>query len=99
MAIARLQQAIEAAQRLTAREKYQLIEAVARSLTQADALEGLSASFIRGHTLDDLIAEQQPPIVTDLDALAADFWPEDESADDINDYIDSQRRLDRKSSR
>ncbi len=87
-----LEQAIEAAQRLSAREKYQLIETVARSLSQVDALEANSAAFLRGHTLDELIAAQQPPIVTDLDVLAADFWPEDESADDINDYIEAQRR-------
>ena len=91
MITASLQQAIEAAQRLTPREKYQLIEAIAHSLAQADALEVRSASFIRGRTLDDLIAEQQPPVVTDLDTLAADFWPEDESSDDINDYIEDQR--------
>jgi len=89
--IASLQRAIEAAQLLTAHEKYQLSEAVAHSLAQADALEMRSASFIRGRTLDDLIAEQQPPVVTNLDALAADFWPEDESADEINDYIEAQR--------
>jgi hypothetical protein len=60
-----------------------------------DMLETGSIAFLRGRTLDELIAEQQPPIITDLDALAADFWPEDESADDINAYIESQRRADR----
>jgi hypothetical protein len=89
-----LERAIEAAQRLSPREKYELIEAVARSLSQTDTLEANSAAFLRGHTLDELIAAQQPPIVTDLDALGADFWPEDESADDINDYIEAQRRID-----
>lgn len=95
MTTATLQQAIDAAQRLSPREKHQLIEAVARSLTQADALEVRSASFVRGRTLDELIAEQQPPIVNDIDALHADFWPEDESADDFNNYIEAQRRADR----
>ena len=73
-----LQHAIEAAQVLSPREKYQFIEAVARSLTQADVLEAKSAAFKRGR----------------LDTLAADFWPEDESADDINEYIAAQRRAD-----
>ena len=90
-----LERAIEAAKRLSPREKYELIEVVARSLSQVDALEANSTAFLRGRTLDELTAAQQPPIVTDLDALAADFWPEDESADDINDYIEAQRRLDR----
>jgi hypothetical protein len=86
-----LQHAIEAAQALSPREKYQLIEVIARSLTQADAIETQSSAFLRGYTLDELIAEQQPPVITDLDALAADFWPEDETADDINAYIEQQR--------
>ncbi len=90
-----LERAIEAAQRLSQREKYELIEMVARSLSQTDTLEANSAAFLHGRPLDELIARQQPPIVTDLDALAADFWPEDESADDINNYIEAQRRIDR----
>ena len=95
MISALLERVIEAAQRLSPREKYQLIETVARSLSQTDTLETNSAAFLRGHTLDELIAAQQPPIVTELDALAADFWPEDESTDDINAYIEAQRRIDR----
>jgi hypothetical protein len=35
--------------------------------------------------------------VTDLAQLAADFWPEDESADDIDAYIVQQRQEDRMS--
>ena len=33
--------------------------------------------------------------VTDLADLAADFWPEDETADDINTFIARQRASDR----
>ena len=86
-----LQRAIEAAQPLSPREKYALIEIVARSLVQADALEARSATFLHGRTLDELIAAQQPPVITNISTLVADFWPEDESADDINAYIDAQR--------
>jgi hypothetical protein len=94
-----LQRAIEAAQPLSPREKYELIEVISRSLVQADALESRSATFLRGRTLDDLIAEQQPPVITDIATLAADFWPEDETADDINAYIDAQRHADREPAR
>ncbi|MFL5804834.1 MAG: hypothetical protein ACJ8CR_24205 [Roseiflexaceae bacterium] len=90
-----LQHAIEAAQPLSPREKYELIEVIARSLVQADALEARSTAFLRGRTLDELIAEQQPPIIDDISLLAADFWPEDESADDINAYIEAQRHANR----
>jgi hypothetical protein len=90
-----LQRAIEAAQTLSPREKYELIEVIARSLVHTDALESRSAAFLRGRTLDELIAEQQPAVIADISALAADFWPEDESADDINAYIEAQRHADR----
>ncbi len=56
-------------------------------------------AFVRGRTLNDLIAEQQPPVVNDIDALGADFWPDDESADDFNAYIAAQRRADRETRR
>lgn len=83
-----LQHAIDAATKRSPREKHQLIEVVARSLAQTDVLEARSSAFLRGRTLDDLIAEQQPPVITDLDTLGADFWPEDESADEINAFIE-----------
>lgn len=35
--------------------------------------------------------------VASLAELAADFWPEEETADDINDYIAQQRTADRTS--
>ncbi|MCG8349191.1 MAG: hypothetical protein MI924_15595 [Chloroflexales bacterium] len=35
---------------------------------------------------------KRTPPVTDLVQLAADFWPEDESAAEINAYIAQQRR-------
>jgi hypothetical protein len=94
-----LQRAIEAAQTLSPREKHELIEVIARSLVQADALESRSTAFLRGRTLDELIDEQQTPIIADISTLAADFWPEDESADDINAYVESQRHADREPSR
>jgi len=41
------------------------------------------------------VRRSQP--VTSLDQLAAEFWPEDESADDINNFIAQQRTADRMS--
>jgi hypothetical protein len=35
--------------------------------------------------------------VGDLAEFAADFWPEDETADDINDFVAQQRAADRTS--
>ena len=55
-------------------------------------LERARAELQQGH---ELIAEQQPPVSTDIATLAAGFRPEDENADDINAYIDAQRHANR----
>jgi hypothetical protein len=60
---------------------------------------GCASPFLRGRTLDELIDEQQTPIIADISTLAADFWPEDESAEDINAYIYAQRHTDHEPAR
>lgn len=45
--------------------------------------------------LAQLAVAQGVPVVRDVADLAVDFWPEDESADDINSYIYRQRYDDR----
>ena len=42
-----------------------------------------------------LAKAQDVPVVRTVTDLAVDFWPEDESADDINSYIYGQRYDDR----
>ena len=41
----------------------------------------------------------QTPPVTDLATLKADFWPADETADEINDFVAQQRAEDLHSNR
>jgi uncharacterized protein (DUF2384 family) len=66
---------------------------------QLELIRAISQSLLRQyrHTEIDAIPPhiQRTAPVTDLAQLAADFWPEDESADDINTYIAQQRREDR----
>ena len=38
---------------------------------------------------------RRTPLVTDLHTFAADFWPVEETADDINTYLAQQRAADR----
>ena len=45
--------------------------------------------------LAHLAAAQDVPVVRSVADLAVDFWPEDESADDVNSYIYRQRNDDR----
>jgi hypothetical protein len=81
-----VERVFQAVQHLSPAEQLELIQAISQSLrrqyqqTEAD-------------TIPKTVKRTAP--VTDLAQLAADFWPGDESADDINAYIAQQRRDDR----
>ncbi len=77
----------EAARRLPPVEQFQLIQ---------ELLCGLERGYqLPGDAIPAGVRRAAP--VSDLAELAADFWPEDETADDINDYIARQRADDRMS--
>lgn len=92
---AQLQRVLTDARALSAREKLELLQAITQDLQQTYNLSEAAAQFWKPRSLAETIALQATPVVTNLDDLAADFWPEDETADDINDYIAAQRRADR----
>jgi len=81
-----VERVFQAVQNLSPAEQLELIQVISQSLrrqyqqTETDAIP-------------HYVKRTAP--VTDLAQLAADFWPEDESADDINAYIAQQRREDR----
>ena len=77
----------EAARRLPPVDQLQLIQELLRGLQKGyqQPTDSIPAGIRRAAP------------VTDLADLAADFWPEDETADDINDYISKQRAADRTS--
>jgi hypothetical protein len=88
-----LQELIAAASDLSPREQIELIQAVSQSLEHRTGM--LMGNVWQRHTLQDVLAEQPGSPVIHLEALKADFWPEDESADEIINYIYQQRREDR----
>ena len=83
---ASVERVLQAVEHLSPAEQLELIQANSQSLlhryqqTEPDAIPS---------------SVKRTAPVADLGQLAADFWPEDESADDINDYIAQQRREDR----
>lgn len=81
-----VERVLQAVQHLSPEEQLELIQAISQSLLRQYR-----------HTETDAIPPQvkRTAPVTDLTQLAADFWPEDELADDINAYIAQQRREDR----
>lgn len=86
-----LESIVTAVRFLSPREKLELIHLLSSDLYQGRDLEEANTSFWNLPTLDALLATQAPPVVTDLQALAVDFWPSDESADEINAFVERQR--------
>lgn len=75
----------EAARRLPPIEQFQLIRELLRELEYGYQQPG--------DAIPSGVRRAAP--VTNLAELGADFWPEDETADDINDFIARQRAADR----
>lgn len=90
-----LQQVITAARALSPRDKLELLEVISHDLQQTYAFAEESAAFWSPHSIDELAQAQAAPVITDIRTLAVDFWPEDESADDFNQFIAAQRHADR----
>jgi hypothetical protein len=89
-----LQQVITAARALSPQDKLQLLEVISRDLQQSYTFAEESAAFWSPRSIDEIVQAQTAPVVTDIRTLAVDFWPEDESADDFNQFIAEQRRAD-----
>lgn len=64
-------------------------------MQQDDTLTRGNTRFWEARTLDELVQSQSAPVVTNLASLKAEFWPEDETAEDINQFIVEQRQADR----
>lgn len=65
-------------------------------LSVKEAGESAETDCRRSKNTDRLLQDASVSPVSDLSDLAADFWPEDESADDFIDYIYRQRKEDAK---
>ena len=90
-----LQAVLVAARALSPRDKLELLEAISHDLQQSYAFVDQGATFWSPRSIDEIVQAQAAPVITDIQALAVDFWPEDESADDVNQFIAEQRRADR----
>lgn len=90
----RVNDLIQASLKLTPVERLELVAAVTRSLHQHYAREVMGTTI--GKPNGSYSINRTPPVVS-LAVLKADFWPEDETADDLNDWIAQQREADRSS--
>lgn len=91
-----VQAVVTAAQQLSPIEQFEVIQALTHVLQQrysgTETMNNIDAPVI---SLPASV--RRTPPVTNLADFAADFWPEDETADDVNNYIAQQRAADRAS--
>jgi hypothetical protein len=91
----KLQHLIVSAQELSPLEQMELINAVSQSLVQHYRQDISATDFLHPQTIEEILEAQPVPPLRDISTLRADFWPENESADDLIDYIYRQRAEDR----
>jgi hypothetical protein len=91
----RLRSIIDAIQELSPLEQLQLIEAVSEFLQRKYQQTLPSVDFWKPQPIEELARAQNKPPVTDISELVVDFWPEQETADQVIDYIYQQRQEDR----
>lgn len=90
-----LQQMITAVRMLPPRDKLVLLEVISHDLQQSYAFAEESAAFWSPRSLEEIVQMQAAPVVTDIQTLKVDFWPEEESADDFNQFIAERHEADR----
>jgi hypothetical protein len=90
-----LQQVIAAARTLSSRDKLELLETISHDLQQSYVLVEESAAFWSPRSLGEIAQAQDATVITDIRTLIVDFWPDDETADDVNQFVARQRQIDR----
>jgi hypothetical protein len=82
-------------QQLPVAEQLELMQVISESLYHNYHHILHTISFNQAKTIEQLVHEQEKTPITDLSALAVDFWPENESVDDFIEYTYHQRQEDR----
>lgn len=88
-----LQNVLNAVEQLSPGERLELIEVLSRSLQQSwQQLARPNGEQAPEPAIPSYVKRTSP--VTSLKQLEADFWPDDETADDINAFVARQRHDD-----
>jgi hypothetical protein len=88
-----VQEVLAEARQLSPIEQLDLIRALSAGL-QVQYLQSVDQTQPANHdAIPSSVKRTQP--VTNLDVLVADFWPDDESIDELSDYIRHERAADR----
>ncbi len=89
-----LQAIVEEVQQLPPAEQLALIETISRSLQEHYQAQQLRQGDVSMVGEDVNVLAPRPRSVMDVAELVADWWPEDETADDINAFVGQQRHED-----
>lgn len=90
-----LQAAIAAIQKLSVSERQELLQLLNQSQapgTVQPDLSKLSTQFWQGTSLPQILATQTPTIVHNLEDLAADFWPAEDSIEEFLAFLQEQKQ-------
>ncbi|WP_346291308.1 hypothetical protein [Sphaerothrix gracilis] len=90
-----LEAAIAAIQPLSPIERQQLLQILIQNDLASNSqpnLKALSTEFWQGISLSQLQAVRSPTTVHDLQDLAADFWPAEDSVEEFLAFLQDQRQ-------
>ena len=90
-----VQTVVAAAEQLSPTEQFEVIQALTRGLQQRYIHADVRTSTANTRTISLPVSVQRTPPVTNIADFAADFWPADETADAVNEYVAQQRATDR----
>ena len=89
----RVEDLLEAARRLSLREQIDLIRALSASLPEHDRVQDSRSAESDQSAIPRSVKRTKP--AHNLDDYQADFWPDDESVDELNQFVQQQRAADR----
>jgi len=82
---------VQEIQRLTPQEQIDLLQILSRSINDVSRQNNGANAFWKHRQLAEHIQQQKVQPATDIASLKGDFWPEEESVDEMLEYIYSQR--------
>ena len=90
----RVKELMDAAVELSVSEQLELLAALSSQLQTNFQSTDKEQEFWQGKSLEELIQEQNVTPKQNIRDYAKSFWPEEETVDDFNQFLQEQRRAD-----
>ena len=92
-----LQSIINEIQQLSTTEQKELLSVISKPIQSQYIQLKINNNFWNSKTIEQLLREQQVQVASSISEIGGDFWPQEESVDEFNDFILTQRHDDRSS--